>query len=153
MTSMGVAGITPQWDQRLISKPPSFSGGPGESWDNFKFQSENCFGLCTGTAVKRLKMAENSTAEIPQWLSDPNEEAENKIVYSALASILQGKPLAIVKRLTDRGGFEAWRLLNIEYEPGPGNRQLAWLDQINRVDLTAGNRQDIDGWIRSTGWT
>eukprot|EP00439_Symbiodinium_sp_Y106_P068039 s3094_g11.t1 len=51
-------------------------------------------------------------------------------LYVILSSVLKGRPLAILRGVEDRNGFECWRQLTCQFSPRTRSRSLAMLSAI-----------------------
>eukprot|EP00434_Breviolum_minutum_P040749 symbB.v1.2.036227.t1/scaffold5065.1/size52819/1 len=55
------------------------------------------------------------------------ESGRSKQLYSILAGLLKGRPLRILRSVTDRNGLEVWRQLNIQFAPRTKGRAISIL--------------------------
>ena len=81
---------------------------------------------------------ENDLAEVERRLTDvphatnmpPVCLERARKLYVILSSVLKGRPLAILRGVEDRNGFECWRQLTCQFSPRTRSRSLAMLSAI-----------------------
>ncbi len=120
-------------------------GGPGElkpnqdDWATFAFRVETFLSIFAETFGDELEQARRNieTIELP---ADQGQRQRAVSVHSKLVGILTGKPLEILKAVPRRNGFEARRLLQIEYNPQTSTRRLLLLGRVLRGDHLRGSK-------------
>jgi hypothetical protein len=120
-------------DTRQIGKPRCFSGEERD-WRGWKFQVLNYFTLVSASLVSFLEAAEASPDPIPEQTEEDRRNLST-LVFAILASISTGRCLRILQSLRRRNGFEAWRLLCLEFEPKIAQRRFGLLQSIMSPNL------------------
>jgi hypothetical protein len=94
----------------------------------------NYFTLVSFSLLDFLEAAEISLDPIPEQ-EDGERRNLSTLVFAVLASILSGRCLRILQSLRRRNGFEAWRLLCLEFEPKIAQRRFGMLQSIMSPNL------------------
>ena len=78
-----------------------------------------------------LAEVERRLTEIPHVVNMPPACVERaRKLYVILSSVLKGRPLAILRGVEERNGFECWRQLTCQFSPRTRSRSLAMLSAI-----------------------
>ena len=111
---------------KLVARPTPFDGEHA-NWANWKFAMTNWLSLVDVGYVADLEGLQNRAeyAEIPP--DDENQIRSGNTLFVLTSSLLMGKALVFAKSMTDRNGFELWRLLLQEFEPSQASRALIQL--------------------------
>ena len=67
----------------------------------------------------------NTATPIDMSTMDLGQQERSKQLYSILIGSLRGRPLRILKGVTGRNGFEAWRQLLSQYQPRTRARSIS----------------------------
>ncbi len=75
-------------------------------------------------------MESNTATPIDLSTMDTAQQERSKQLYSILIGLLHGKPLRILKGVSGRSGFEAWRQLLAQYQPRTRARSISILSAL-----------------------
>ena len=145
----------PLVDTRAIGKPGSFSGdldetgkGVGESWSLWSFTFRAYAGALSGEMRIYLEKVqancETMTFENAKLQHDELEMSCQ--LFYILAMLLKGRALTIVQRAPEQAGFEAWRMLCIEFEPRLPARFQGMLQSILSPSIEGDQVTAIYAW-------
>ena len=83
---------------------------------------------------------------IPAVSGEPDEVQQRcKQLYSILTGLLRGKPLRLLRQVTERNGFEVWRQLIQLYLPKTKSRSISLLSALMNIpNFTTKDRTLLD---------
>ena len=118
-------------DTRQVGKPSTFKSDRSE-WQTFSFKLMNflasvyphmrascAWASSCASEIRSLDELEELLVDVPQ----EHVKEMNRDLYAALASLVEGESLDIVKTVTEGEGFEAWRKLVRNFDPQSAGRR------------------------------
>ena len=123
-------------DTKLLEKPGKFHGADSD-WSDWAFSMRAYLG-CLGNHVA---YAVEQTESLKQQCHLANMTDEEKLIsrqlYYVLALSVKGNALAIVKGVEKNNGIEAWRKLNMRYEPESSSRHYSMMHRLMEVPFSS----------------
>ena len=129
-------------DLRWVGRPPNFDGSHVK-WSEWRFKFANYLALADANLMTNLEQIERQTT--PVVLTNEGRHSGNKL-YALIASVVRGRALVLIKAVTERNGYEAWRLLVKEFEPNVAQRRLALLNALLSPDLSGNDNEFGNKW-------
>jgi hypothetical protein len=136
-----------------VSRPGKFSAELGKhdgKWTNWSFTFLNFMVCISPDYEEELEQAGNVKNPIasPQ---DPAILHRSRTLYAIMASLFEGKALAVLKSVKQRNGYEAWRQIIDICEPKNKGRNLALLMAVTQADSLA-NAVVVDFVVKLLAW-
>ncbi len=136
-------------DLKGVARPPTFNGEE-RSWPEFRFKFLSVMELMGAGAWMRA--AASLRRPIAMSECSPEIAAKSRLLYMVLIQVCTGKPLTILRLVTEANGLEAWRLIVAEYEPATATRFAAMLTALlspQWPDDAAGFMVSLMTWERA----
>ena len=130
--------------ERTLGKPSNWKGDEA-GWNQFSEKFVNWIGGLPGDVELLLEGA----AKEPQMVSlaklSPRQRVMANGIMRALKALIEGKAMDIVNCVAERtNGFEAWRLLHVEYKLRLAGRMLVSIEEVMESCPKPG--QDFSEW-------
>ena len=126
-----------QWS-KWVKSPESFKPETRaqelQMWDEWKFSFTH-YVKAVDPEMGRLIDQVSANPKDDYELGPMEEPTRNMAVrlYGMLVTYIRGRPLQLIRHLSDSNGFKAWNILSKEMEPSTRQRSLALLTQLSRV--------------------
>ena len=120
----------------LVARPTKLPNNPNE-FEDWKFDFENYMSLIKPEFGDDLRAAlvAGGPEDSVQDDGNPILRQRSVLLYAILAGLTTGKPKLILKVLRDsRNGFEAWRLIDREYQPADSGDSQFFAEQNNNYN-------------------
>ena len=130
----GGKGGPVRWDIRLVQRPAVFSGAHS-AFRDWKYRLLNYFTLCHPELSTLLLQIESRSIDV--YIDLPTDEADialSRSLFAILASLCEGQSKSIVRMgraAAERNGFEAYRLLLLEYASRAQAKRLLLRQQVS----------------------
>ncbi|CAE7449106.1 unnamed protein product [Symbiodinium sp. KB8] len=137
--STGSEGLDSRDLLRLLPKPEVFKVGPKgdehQAWLTWWWQTRQYLVALDHRFDSDLKtIEENLNHEVILSSADPpGTVIRSQQLYSILCSLLKGKALSIVRQTDNQRGYEALRLLLMQYQPPSKVRSLGILSALTTI--------------------
>ena len=119
---------------KVVRMPDPFGSDSGDlesdqnRWSEFSLAFRSWLIYADDKFERELDTIENNTKTyIAMTSMNEAESGRSKQLYSILAGLLKGRPLRILRSVTDRNGLEVWRQLNIQFAPRTKGRAISIL--------------------------
>ena len=122
-------------DPRTLLKPEVWSPGTVDeeqsTWPEWSFLFKSYLAFIEEEFTNDLEHVEKDL-EQDLKLSDYKEEVQKraKKLYAYLVSFVKGRPLRIIRSVTDTDGFRAWQGLCREFQPKTRQRELGIIQAL-----------------------